>query len=134
MTMVFLDTVGLLALWDRSDQWHDRAEQAFAQLAAARRPCVTTTGVMLECGNASARYPYRLAVDRLRQQLEDDDLLIEPTAADWRQGWAAYREGQADGAGIVDQISFCVMRRLRITHAFTNDHHFRAAGFEPLFR
>ena len=36
-------------------------------------------------------------------------------------------------AGIVDQISFVVMRRLGVSRAFTNDRHFRAAGMEPLF-
>jgi predicted nucleic acid-binding protein len=30
-------------------------------------------------------------------------------------------------------ISFTIMRRLGITRAFTNDRHFRAAGFETLF-
>jgi predicted nucleic acid-binding protein len=33
----------------------------------------------------------------------------------------------------VDHISFVVMRRLGVTKAFTNDRHFRAAGFEVLF-
>jgi predicted nucleic acid-binding protein len=28
--MVFLDTVGLLALWDTSDQWHQAAQAAIA--------------------------------------------------------------------------------------------------------
>jgi len=37
------------------------------------------------------------------------------------------------GAGIVDHVSFVVMQRLNVTHAFTNDHHFHAAGFETLF-
>jgi predicted nucleic acid-binding protein len=27
---VFLDTVGLIAVWDTSDQWHAAAETAFA--------------------------------------------------------------------------------------------------------
>jgi predicted nucleic acid-binding protein len=36
-------------------------------------------------------------------------------------------------AGIVDHISFLVMHRLGITDAFTNDGHFRAAGFVTLF-
>jgi len=40
---------------------------------------------------------------------------------------------QADQAGIVDQISFRLMRRLGLSEAFTNDQHFRAAGFMPLF-
>jgi predicted nucleic acid-binding protein len=30
-------------------------------------------------------------------------------------------------------VSFAVMRRLGIQRAFTNDRHFREAGFETLF-
>jgi predicted nucleic acid-binding protein len=33
----------------------------------------------------------------------------------------------------VDHVSFAVMRRLGISKAFTNDRHFKAAGFEPMF-
>jgi hypothetical protein len=29
MTPVFLDTVGLIALWDKDDQWHGSAETAY---------------------------------------------------------------------------------------------------------
>jgi predicted nucleic acid-binding protein len=130
---VFLDTVGLLALWDQSDQWHTAASEAFSQLSTVRCPVVTTTFVLLECGNAAARRPYRLTVDRLRENLEAANGLIVPTEADWRQAWAAYRRGEADQAGIVDHVSFLVMRRLGLTTAFTNDHHFRAAGFIVLF-
>jgi predicted nucleic acid-binding protein len=34
---------------------------------------------------------------------------------------------------VVDHVSFIVMRQLGMTEAFTNDRHFRAAGFVPLF-
>lgn len=47
--------------------------------------------------------------------------------------WTAYEHADAAGAGIVDQVSFAVMRRLGITEALTNDHHFHAAGFTVLF-
>ena len=40
---------------------------------------------------------------------------------------------EAGQAGIVDHVSFAVMRRLGITQAFTNDRHFQTAGFETLF-
>ena len=40
---------------------------------------------------------------------------------------------EADDAGIVDHVSFVVMRRLGISDAFTNDRHFKAAGFNTLF-
>jgi predicted nucleic acid-binding protein len=82
MNGVLLDTVGLLALWNRNDQWH---------------------------------------------------VLIVPTEDDWHDAWAAYRRGGADQPGIVDCVSFVVMRRLQMRQAFTNDNHFRTAGFETLF-
>lgn len=48
-------------------------------------------------------------------------------------GVGSLRAGEAGQAGIVDQVSFLVMRRLGITEAFTNDRHFQAAGFVTLF-
>jgi predicted nucleic acid-binding protein len=51
--------------------------------------------------------------------LEDGETLITPTPDDWRLAWAAYRRGEAAGAGIVDQVSILVMRRLGIAKAFT---------------
>ncbi len=35
MTPVFLDTVGLLAVWDTADQWHPAAAPVFLQLVAS---------------------------------------------------------------------------------------------------
>ncbi|MEY4200651.1 MAG: hypothetical protein RLZZ265_2391 [Verrucomicrobiota bacterium] len=133
MSVVFLDTVGLLALWDKDDQWHANARTAFEALVRERRPMVTTTFVLLECGNAAARRPYRLAVDRLRKQMHDEGTLIAPTAEDWDAGWQSYRNGTPTTAGIVDQVSFAVLRRIGIANVFTNDRHFRAAGFEVCF-
>jgi hypothetical protein len=133
MSAVFLDTVGLLALWDRSDQWHTDAEIAWEQLKNRKRSVLTTSFILLECGNAAARRPYRQVVNLLRNQLDAGGALIHPTEADWSQAWEAYRNDENAGAGIVDQVSFCVMRRLKLTEAFTNDRHFVAAGFAILF-
>jgi hypothetical protein len=130
---VFLDTVGLLALWDESDQWHRLANDCFNQFSVLRANVTTTTFVMLECGNASARRPYRSAVSRLRQGLERGQRLIAPTEEHWQTAWAAYDKGGPNLSGIVDQVTFAVMRRMGISKAFTNDQHFRAAGFETLF-
>jgi predicted nucleic acid-binding protein len=49
------------------------------------------------------------------------------------QAWADYARGVIGSAGIVDHISFAVMRRLGITDAFSNDRHFQTAGFTILF-
>ena len=133
MKTVFLDTVGLLAQWDASDQWHAAADRAGELLVASGAKTISTTFVLLECGNAAARKPYRALIDQLRDEMEKSNRLIVPTQEDWDAAWTAYRQGPPGDAGIVDHVSFAVMRRLEVTDAFTNDRHFKTAGFRTLF-
>ena len=117
----------------RRHQWHADAATAFASLAGAKTRFITTTFVLLECGNAAARRPYRLRVNALRQTLAARGEVLAPTDDDLRAAWSAYDRGEANNAGIVDHVSFVVLRRLGLTQVFTNDRHFPAAGFEVLF-
>jgi hypothetical protein len=133
MTPIFLDTVGLLAVWDVDDQWHNAAEGAYRQIVSARQPVVTTTFILLECGNAAARHTYREDVCILRRTLDLRNEVIVPTDDEWASSWEAFQRGEVGRAGIVDYVSFVVMRRLGISQAFTNDRHFHEAGFETLF-
>jgi len=133
MNDVFLDTVGMIAVWDDTDQWYDRARAACALLLSQGRRLVTTPLVLCECGNAAARRTYRSDVCELRKTLIHEGLLIEPTPREIDDAWAAYGRGEAGQAGVVDHVSFQVMRRLGITEAFTNDRHYQAAGFTVLF-
>jgi predicted nucleic acid-binding protein len=133
MRQVFIDSVGLLAIWDEDDQWHGAAELAWQDVLKSRAVLVTTAYVLLECGNAVSRTPFRADVDEMRRRLERAKTLFHPTQEDWAEAWHEYaRHGAAD-AGIVDQVSFIVMRRLGITEAFTNDRHFKVAGINTLF-
>ena len=59
--------------------------------------------------------------------------MIEPSVREIEDGWTASRRGEAGQAGIVDHISFIVMRRLGITEVFTNDIYFESTGFNVLF-
>src|SRR3972149_717763 len=133
MKPILLDTVGLIALWNRSDQWHTSAKKSFDELVIARREFITTSAILLECGNTAARQPFRNEVFLLKNQLEARGLLIFPTHEDWQNAWQLYENGEADQAGIVDCLTFAVMRRLDLHQSFTNDRHFQAAGFETLF-
>jgi predicted nucleic acid-binding protein len=133
MSDVFLDTVGLIAVWNSSDQWHQAADAVYRSLQSQGRRLVTTSLVLVECGNAAARRPYRRRVNALRQALQAERLIIEITEQELDEAWEAYDRGEAGEAGIVDQVSFVVMRRLGIEEAFTNDRHFQAAGFRALF-
>jgi len=129
----FLDTVGLIAVWDTADQWHAAADDSYRRLLSRRQRLVTTGPILLECGNVAARRPYRPRVNELRLALMAERLLIVPTPEDLGTAWAACDRGDPGQAGIVDHVSFSVMRRLGIAEAFTNDRHFRAEGFATLF-
>ena len=133
MSLVFLDTVGIIALLDEDDQWHAAAVAAYDQMRATGARTVTTPHVLWESGNSAARRPYRGDVAELRLKLRQRKRCLEVTAADEEIAWADYQAGSAGDAGIVDHISFVVMRRLGIRQVFTHDKHFTAAGFEVLF-
>ena len=133
MTAVFLDTVGMIAVWDVADQWHLAAATAYKRLLSRGQSLLTTEMVLYECGNAAARRAYRPRVNALRRALLEDQLLVVPTSAELEEAWASYDRGESGEAGIVDHVSFIVMRRLSLTQAFTNDQHFHAAGFITLF-
>jgi len=123
----------MIAVWDNTDQWHAAADAVYRALLAQGRLLMTTSLVLCECGNAAARRPYRSDVNELRKFLIDEQLLIEPTPEETEEAWAAYDRGGAGDAGIIDHVSFVVMRRLGMTDAFINDRHFQAAGFTTLF-
>src|ERR1051325_11506904 len=95
MRTIFLDTVGLIALWNRSDQWHAAATAAFASLTPNLTRLDTTTYILLECGNEATRRPYRNKVIDLRRDLILSGDLIEPTGSDIDQAWADYEQGLA---------------------------------------
>jgi len=133
VSTVFLDTVGLIAVWNDSDQWHSQAQHAYAELRKSRANLITTRYVLLECGNAIARTDLRAEVIRIRSELARWNRLIDPSEEDWNHAWADYDRGKPGDAGIIDLVSFAVMQRLGVRQAFTNDRHFNAAGFETLF-
>ena len=133
MMGVFLDPVGLLAMWDVRDQWHESALAAFARLSEEGADVCTTTFVLAECGNAVSRTSARTDFITFGGALETDGCLVKPSDADWQEAWARYEAGFPGGPGLVDEISFVVTRRLGLKEAFTNDRHFTDAGFHALF-
>jgi predicted nucleic acid-binding protein len=133
MRRVFLDSVGLLATWDTRDQWHAAASEVFAELLKESAVLLTTELVLLECGNASSRKPYRARVPALRQHLASQGRIIAIDPGTLEIAWKVFESEGAGAAGPVDQASFVAMRQQDIVEVFTNDQHFKAAGFITLF-
>ena len=93
MTPIFLDTVGLLAVWADDDQWHAAAVAVYDRIVRTGQPTVTTPLVLYECGNAASRSHFRGNVDGLRQLMRAEGQLIEPTYEEIETAWADYVRG-----------------------------------------
>ena len=125
--MIFVDTSAIYALAGARERHHREARRSFDALLQAERPLVTHSYVLSE---AMALLHERLgrhvaltfAVEARRFDVEWVDDHLHRAAV----------EGLRDapvGVGLVDQVSFLVMRRRGIEEAFAFGEHFRRAGF-----
>ena len=131
MNKKFLDTSFTIALINDKDQYHGKAQEISPLYV--RDYLVTTDAVLLEIGNAPAkdfrnedstvvrtlRNSSKTAVIEINSDLSERGLEIYATYAD--KSW-----------GLVDCISFVVMKEQNITDALTCDKHFVQASFRAL--
>ncbi len=87
MRQVFLDTVGLLAVREKSDQWHLDALSALQGFANVGTRTWTSDSVLLECGNAVSRKPYRDDFVVMRKDLMEVGSLVVATTDEVEQAW-----------------------------------------------
>jgi len=129
---VFVDTSALIAFLDRRDRSHDDVLQTWQELRDSAIPVVTTNYVLLE---TLALVQSRLGLEAARNLVEDVVPLI---AVEWvtpelhEAGIEAVLAANRRDLSLVDCISFAVMRRLGLSHAFAVDEHFREQGFDCL--
>lgn len=131
---VFLDTGGWLALLNADDHLHTDATAILQQLGQERRPLVTTDWVIAETGNGLARKParqgFRAAVESFDRAASSTVMRVD--AALFLQSLALYDQVSDKTWGLVDCVSFVVMRDRNIMDALTPDRHFEKAGFNCL--
>ena len=130
-----VDTGALLALSRRKDQHHERAVDIAERHLGAGGQFVGTTLILAEFhshllylrGSAEAR----VAVSALLDDPVHDWLAVSSDLQ--REAvvrWLARYPDQT--FSLIDAVSFEVMRRNKVTHAFAFDRRFAAAGFELL--
>lgn len=132
----FLDTSFSLALSIRSDVNHNRAALLSAELARSGTRVFTTQAIILESGNAFARARYRSsAVSIISGLREEPNTTIIPVSNQLiERAFELFSSRMDKQWGLVDCISFTVMREKRIEAALTADEHFVQAGFRALLR
>jgi len=125
---VFVDTGYILALVNENDQHHAEA------LALSERfdgqPVVVTDAVLLEIGNALSRMDRNAAV-QIIQDLRDSPgaTVVNLNPELFESAFDLYRRHIDKQWGLVDCVSFVVMRRMGLTTALAFDQHFVQAGF-----
>lgn len=133
MSKTFIDTLFVVALLSERDKYHERALEKADEYDG--RPMLTTDGVLLEIGNALARNFKRQAVEVIEQFLSSDDVeVVRLTPELFDKALQLYKSRPDKGWGMIDCISFVVMRDAGITAALTFDQHFVQAGFQALLR
>ena len=127
---VFVDTSAFYALLDGDDANHDPATAEWRRLLEDDDLLLTTGFVLVE---TFALLQHRMGLEAVRAFVEDiyPLLTIEWIAeADFEAGAAGVLSAQRRELSLVDCVSFVLMRRLGIRHAFALDKHFSEEGFQ----
>lgn len=133
MTEIFLDSSYVIALVNKRDQYHAQASELAREFRD--QPFVTTDAVLLEVGNGLARRFKAEAIAVIEEFLSSEEVQITSVdAALFQKGFDLYKTYQDKEWGLVDCISFIVMRENGITDALTTDSHFEQAGFNVLLK
>ena len=131
MPRVFVDTSYVIALINPRDQYHEQA-MGLAKLYIGQ-PVLTTDAVLLEVGNMLARNHRTEAVRAINTFLLSSEVeVIHLHKALLQRALSLYEQHQDKAWGLVDCISFVVMRDESIYKALSFDQHFIQAGFEIL--
>ena len=132
---VFLDTAYAIALSSQQDSLHSVVLQIADALEAEGTSLVTTRAIPLEIGNALSKQRFRAAVALLRALESDQSVEIVPFSTElYHRAFALFQQRPDKEWGLIDCVSFVVMRERGITQALTSDDHYRQAGFQALMR
>lgn len=128
----FMDSLALIAAINGRDQYHDAVAEYLKQYTGK---FVTTEWVLMEAADALSEPYHRPAiVAAIRRMRTDARYRIVPyDSAVYDAGFDLYSKRPDKNWSLTDCISFVVMEEHKLTVALTADHHFRQAGFNPIF-
>ncbi|MFY9621016.1 MAG: PIN domain-containing protein [Pyrinomonadaceae bacterium] len=133
MAEAFIDTSFVIALTNKSDQYHAQALELARQFD--NQQLLTTDAVLLEIGNALARKFKQAGVAIVEHFLSSDEVEIVNLDPElFRRAFELYRSHIDKEWGLIDCVSFVVMRDFGLSNSLTADRHFEQAGFTALLR
>jgi uncharacterized protein len=133
LTDAFLDTSFVIALVNKSDQYHDPALQLTDRYEGNK--LVTTDAILFEIGNALSRNFKLESIEIIEHFPSSDDVhVIHLHQTLFRRAFDLYKSHTDKLWGLVDCLSFVIMKELGITDVLTADKHFEQAGFNVLMK
>lgn len=126
-----IDTSFVAALVNNRDENHRRALELSFNFN--RKPMVITDAVLLEIGNSLSRNFKKESVEAIEGFLESEEVeVVRLDESLFDKAFELYKTHSDKTWGLVDCISFVVMKENDITDALTGDKHFVQAGFRAL--
>ena len=133
MAEAFIDTSFVVALVNERDQYHDEAVRLASRFD--KRLLITTDAVLLEIGNALARNFKQASIQVIEHFLTSEEVeIISLNAQLFGRAFELYRSHLDKSWGLIDCVSFVVMRDFGVTQSLTADRHFEQAGFVALMK
>ncbi|MBI4690323.1 MAG: type II toxin-antitoxin system VapC family toxin [Nitrospirae bacterium] len=128
-----MDTSYVLALFNTSDEFHSKAVE-LKYLTSTPNTVITTEAVLLEIGNALSKQNLRQKCsDFIKGFYETENIQVIPiTTALIKEGLEFFDKRHDKEWGLIDCISFVVMKKHGIRYALAADDHFIQAGFKAL--
>ncbi|MFM9904051.1 MAG: type II toxin-antitoxin system VapC family toxin [Pyrinomonadaceae bacterium] len=133
MKITFVDTFYVVALINVRDEFHEKANELVD--VYDKTPLLITDAVLLEIGNSLAREYKPEAIEIFEEFFSSPDIeIVRLDETLLHKAFDLYKTQTDKTYGMVDCISFVVMREHGITDALTHDRHFVQAGFRALMR
>jgi len=134
MTTAFVDTQYLIAIFQRSDQWHSPAvalEQTIEHYNFVTTDCVLAEVLNYFCafGEETRREVSAFVHDILT---DSKFIVIEQSREIFLDGLRLYESRLDKGYSLTDCISMNVCREMKISDILTHDNHFTQEGFNIL--
>ncbi|AFZ58449.1 type II toxin-antitoxin system VapC family toxin [Anabaena cylindrica FACHB-243] len=124
----FLDTSFIIAIINERDQYHQTANDLANYYDDSF--LVTSDAIILEIANGLSRNYKQEATQLIEYLLNAETVeIIHVTPELFHQGFDLYKNFQDKEWGLVDCISFVIMKNKNITHTLSFDHHFQQARF-----
>jgi predicted nucleic acid-binding protein len=126
MEWIFLDTSGIVALLNKSDNLHQPAKQVYLELKSPKYQLLTTDIILSEVGNLLSDPRFKQAVTTYLEHLQNSKqvVIVYTQKREFDAGLARFGRCADQEWGLTDCISFEIMREYGCILAFMNDHNF----------